>query len=124
MASGDTGMRTGGFDERDYPPVLDAAQVAHLLGYHIDYVRKLSREKVLPAHQLPGGRSYRYLKDELLEWLRDQPPHGGQAAGATEPASAGTAADPRQGGAGKEPAGPDAVVKDDVVGRDGGHPAT
>jgi excisionase family DNA binding protein len=61
--------------ERDYPPVLDAAQVARLLGLHIDTVRKLSREGSLPAHRLPGGRSFRYLKDEVLDWLRAQAPH-------------------------------------------------
>lgn len=57
----------------DFPPVLDAGQVARLLGLNIDYVRRLSREGVIPAHRLPGGRSFRYLKDELIEWLRAQP---------------------------------------------------
>lgn len=62
---------TGGPDE--YPPVLDAGQVARLLGLNIDYVRRLSREGVIPAHRIPGGRSFRYLKDEILDWLRAQP---------------------------------------------------
>lgn len=57
----------------DYPPVLDAAQVARLLQLNIDYVRRLSREGRIPAHQMPGGRVYRYLKDEILDWLRSQP---------------------------------------------------
>jgi excisionase family DNA binding protein len=61
--------------DRDYPPVLDAAQVARLLSLNIDYVRKLSREGVLPAHRIPGGRTFRYLKDEILDWLRAQPVH-------------------------------------------------
>jgi excisionase family DNA binding protein len=56
----------------DYPPVLDAAQVAQLLNLNIDYVRKLSREGVLPAKRLPGGRTFRYFKDEILDWLRAQ----------------------------------------------------
>lgn len=60
----------------DYPPVLDAAQVARLLQMNIDYVRKLSRERILPAHQLPGGRAYRYFQDEILDWLRQQPVGG------------------------------------------------
>lgn len=59
--------------ERDLPPVLDAAQVARLLRLNIDYVRKLSREGVLPAHRLPGGRTFRYFKEEVLDWLREQP---------------------------------------------------
>lgn len=62
--------------ERDYPPVLDAAQVARLLGFNIDYVRKLAREGVLPAHRLPGGRTFRFFKEEVLDWLRSQPVHG------------------------------------------------
>jgi excisionase family DNA binding protein len=57
----------------DYPPVLDAAMVAELLGMNIDTVRRLSRQGVLPAHRVPGGRAFKYLKDELLEWLRAQP---------------------------------------------------
>lgn len=60
----------------EYPPVLDAAQVARLLNLNLDYVRKLSRQGVLPAHRLPGGRTFRYLKDEIIEWLRQQPVHG------------------------------------------------
>jgi excisionase family DNA binding protein len=56
----------------DYPPVLDAAQVAELLKLNIDYVRKLSREGVLPAKRLPGGRTFRYFKDDILDWLRQQ----------------------------------------------------
>jgi len=62
-------------DERELPPVLDAGQVATLLGLNIDYVRKLSRQGVLPAHRLPGGRTFRYFKDEVLDWLRAQPVH-------------------------------------------------
>lgn len=57
----------------DYPPVLDAAMVAELLGMNIDTVRRLSRDGVLPAHRVPGGRTFKYLRDELLEWLRAQP---------------------------------------------------
>lgn len=62
-------------DGADLPPVLDAGQVARLLNLNIDYVRKLSRQGVLPAHRLPGGRTFRYFKDEVLDWLREQPVH-------------------------------------------------
>ena len=62
--------------DHDLPTVLDAAQVARLLNLNLDYVRKLSREGVLPAHRLPGGRTFRYFKDEVLDWLRAQPVHG------------------------------------------------
>lgn len=61
--------------DHDLPTVLDAAQVARMLNLNLDYVRKLSREGVLPAHRLPGGRTFRYFKDEVLDWLRAQPVH-------------------------------------------------
>lgn len=59
----------------DYPPVLDAAMVADLLNMSVDTVRRLSREGVLPAHRVPGGRTFKYLRDEVLDWLRAQPAH-------------------------------------------------
>jgi excisionase family DNA binding protein len=62
----------GGAMSEDYPPVLDAAQVAQLLNLNIDYVRKLSREGVLPAKRLPGGRTFRYFRDDIYDWLRAQ----------------------------------------------------
>jgi excisionase family DNA binding protein len=54
-------------------PILAAGQVAELLQLNIDYVRKLSRERTIPAHRLPGGRTFRYFKDEVLDWLRGLP---------------------------------------------------
>ena len=58
----------------DFPPVLDTAQVADLLQLNIDTIRKLSREGKIPAHKIQeGGRTYRYLKDEILAWLAAQP---------------------------------------------------
>ena len=73
----------------DFPPVLDAAQVARLLSLNIDYVRKLSREGVLPAKRLPGGRTFRYLKSDVLDWLRAQ---------SVAPEPAGAEASDRGGG--------------------------
>ncbi len=65
----DTEVRAEGSDT----PVLDTAEVARLLRLNVDYVRKLSREGVLPAHKLPGGRTFRYLRSEVLDWLGRQP---------------------------------------------------
>lgn len=50
--------------------VLTAEQVADLLRLSIDHVRKLSRDGSIPAHKLPGGRGWRYLRSEVLDWLR------------------------------------------------------
>lgn len=59
----------------DFPPVLDTAMVAELLDMNVDTVRRLSRDGILPSHRVPGGRTFKYLKDEVLDWLREQPVH-------------------------------------------------
>ncbi len=68
--------------DQAFPPVLTAAMAAELLQVHVEYLRKLVREGVVPAHRFPGGRELRFLRDELLAWLAALP---------------GPAADPRQG---------------------------
>lgn len=59
----------------DYPDILTSALVAELLDMNLDYVRKMSREGKIPAHKMPGGRAFRYFKDEIVTWLRDLPAH-------------------------------------------------
>lgn len=49
---------------------MTAEQVADLLRVTVDHVRKLSRDGSVPAHRLPGGRGWRYLRGEVLDWLR------------------------------------------------------
>lgn len=46
---------------------MTAEQVADLLRVT---VRKLSRDGSIPAHKLPGGRGWRYLRGEVLDLLR------------------------------------------------------
>ena len=57
----------------DYPPILDAAQVAELLGMNIQMVRKYAREGRLPAYKLPGGRTFKFFRDEIYEFVRAHP---------------------------------------------------
>jgi excisionase family DNA binding protein len=57
----------------DYPPILDAAHVAELLGMNIQMVRKYAREGRIPAYRLPGGRTFRFFRDEIFEFLREHP---------------------------------------------------
>ncbi len=59
-------------DIDDLPPVLTAEHVAQLLQMNVDYVRKLTREGVIPAHRFPG-RTLRYFTDEVIPWLRALP---------------------------------------------------
>jgi len=62
---------TGGAD--DLPPILDAAQVAELLGMNVQMVRKYAREGRLPAYKLPGGRTFKFFRDEIFEAIRANP---------------------------------------------------
>ena len=62
---------TRGADE--YPPVLDAAMVAELLGMHVQMVRRYAREGRIPAYRLPGGRTFRFFREEVLEFIKAHP---------------------------------------------------
>ncbi|HEU4917279.1 MAG TPA: helix-turn-helix domain-containing protein [Acidimicrobiia bacterium] len=57
----------------DYPPILDAAQVAELLGMNVQMVRRYAREGRLPAYKLPGGRTFKFFRDEVYEFVRAHP---------------------------------------------------
>ncbi len=57
----------------EYPKILDAAQVAEMLGMNIQMVRQYAREGRLPAYRLPGGRTFRFFRDEIYEFLRSHP---------------------------------------------------
>lgn len=57
----------------DYPEILDAAQVAEMLGMNVQMVRMYAREGRLPAYRLPGGRTFRFFKSEIYEFLRSHP---------------------------------------------------
>jgi excisionase family DNA binding protein len=60
-------------DTDGIPPVLTTALTAELLHVHAEYLRRMVREGRIPAHRFPGGREIRYLRDELIEWVRAQP---------------------------------------------------
>ena len=59
-----------------FPPVLDTSLVAEMLGMNVQVVRRLAREGKIPAYRLPGGRAFRFFRDEVLEWLKGYPVHG------------------------------------------------
>lgn len=56
-----------------YPEILTTALAAEMLHVHVEYLRKMVREGRIPAHRFPGGREIRFLRDELIEWVREQP---------------------------------------------------
>src|SRR5437868_15447554 len=55
------------------PPILTTAMAAELLHVHVEYLRRMVREGRIPAHRFPGGREIRFLRDELIAWVREQP---------------------------------------------------
>ena len=57
----------------DYPKILDAAQVAEMLGMNVQMVRQYAREGRLPAYRLPGGRTFRFFREEIYEFLKAHP---------------------------------------------------
>ena len=60
-------------DLDDYPPILDASQVADLLGMNIQMVRRYAREGRIPAYKLPGGRTFKFFRDEVFDFVRAHP---------------------------------------------------
>ncbi len=56
-----------------FPPILTTAMAADLLHVHVEYLRRMVREERVPAHRFPGGREIRFLRDELIDWVRAQP---------------------------------------------------
>jgi excisionase family DNA binding protein len=65
----------------DYPPILDAAHVADLLGMNVQMVRKYAREGRIPAYRLPGGRTFKFFRDEIFEFLKAHPVQADKDAG-------------------------------------------
>jgi excisionase family DNA binding protein len=56
-----------------YPEILDTVHVAEMLGMNIQMVRKYAREGRIPAYRLPGGRTFRFFRDEIIDFLKQHP---------------------------------------------------
>lgn len=52
---------------RDYPDVLDIAQMCNLIGVGLTTGYKLIRSDVIPSRKI--GRSYRILKKNVIQYL-------------------------------------------------------
>jgi len=59
--------------DREHPNVLDTAPVAEMRGMNVQVARRMARDGTIPAYRIPGGRSFRFFRDEVLEWLRSFP---------------------------------------------------
>ncbi len=73
---------------RDYPEILTTAMAAEMLSVHVEYLRRMVREGRIPAHRFPGGREIRFLRDELIAWVAEQPGHDRSPSAAREESDA------------------------------------
>ena len=64
------------------------ALVAELLGMNVQVVRRMAREGSIPCYRIPGGRPFRFFRDEVLEWLKGFPVHESADTPADETADA------------------------------------
>ena len=56
----------------DLPLVLSPAQLSELLTVSVKTITRWREDKEgPPAFKLPGGRLYRYRRDEVIAWLDD-----------------------------------------------------
>lgn len=66
-------MAASGESRSQFPEILDTAMAAELLRVNVEYLRRMVREERIPAHRFPGGRGIRFVRDELIDWVRSQP---------------------------------------------------
>jgi len=57
-------------NERQFPPIMTIADVAEYLGLHELTVRRLARERAIPALKL--GRQWRVKRDLLEKWIESR----------------------------------------------------
>jgi len=58
-------------DVNESEPILATAEVAKLLHCSVDKVHRLVKAGILPCHRIQ--RHVRFLRDEILEFVRSQP---------------------------------------------------
>ena len=58
---------------REDDKILGAQEVADLLDMNVQMVRKYAREGRLPAYRLPGGRTFKFFRSEILDYVRSFP---------------------------------------------------
>lgn len=51
---------------RDYPPILDTAQVAELLGLNVRTVLNMAQDGRLTASRIPGSRKFLFPLEDVI----------------------------------------------------------
>ena len=60
----------------EYPQIMNSEQVAEMLSMNVQMIRLAAREGRLPAYRLPGGRAFKFFRDEIFDWLHEHPAAG------------------------------------------------
>ncbi len=55
---------------RQYPPILNTAQVAELLDLNARTVLNMAGDGRLPASRLPGSRKFHFLLEDIIATLK------------------------------------------------------
>ena len=56
---------------RDYPPILDTAQVAELLGLNVRTILNMAQDGRLTASRIPGSRKFLFPLEDVIRVLED-----------------------------------------------------
>ncbi len=54
---------------RDYPPILDTAQVAELLGLNVRTILNMAQDGRLTASRIPGSRKFLFPLEDVISVL-------------------------------------------------------
>ena len=60
----------------EHGPIMSSEQVAEMLGMNVQMVRLAARVGRLPAYRQPGGRAFKFFRDEIFDWLHEHPAVG------------------------------------------------
>lgn len=56
---------------QDYPPILDTAQVAEILGLNVRTVLNMAQDGRLPASRIPGSRKFLFPLEDVISVLEE-----------------------------------------------------
>ena len=54
-------------------PIMDATEVAEMMGMDVQMIRKYARDVLIQAYRLPGTRTFKFFQNEVLDTIRNNP---------------------------------------------------
>lgn len=67
---------SGPFNPDNYPTILKPAEVAQWLRLSPRMIQLMAKDGRLPAMQIPGVRGYRFLKEDIANFIEQSMPRG------------------------------------------------